>query len=218
MFNVKHRVEAVLSWLGEPASPEIRERLTRYRTWLIEEAVPAGGLGPAEVDRIDDRHLADSLAFGAVLPRHTKIVADLGSGVGLPGIPLAILRPESQFVLIDRSQKRCDLTARVVRIMRLDNVEVRLREIADESNTFDGITMRAALPMDRAIAHIARLLNAGGTAAVGWRRLGYAADATELASLVESAHAIGLQVDSVLVPMLDSPASVLRMIKRDSLI
>ena len=121
-------VHAVFDWVdygGDRA--ESIEGLTRYHDWLASEAVTAGGIGPAEAERLWPRHIADSLTFLAAL-RETAGdnagIVDVGSGVGLPGIPLAIALPRLAFTLLDRSERRCDLADRAIRVLRLDNVEV----------------------------------------------------------------------------------------------
>jgi 16S rRNA G527 N7-methylase RsmG len=120
-----------LEWIGIDASEELLAQLARYHHWLTTEAVAAGGIGPAEMDRIETRHLADSLLFAGVwAERVDGPVLDVGSGVGLPGIPLALAVPSRHFVLIDRSGRRVRLLRRAVRILNLKNVEVIEHDIA----------------------------------------------------------------------------------------
>jgi len=105
---VKH-VQRVIEFLGLRLDQDQIEKLARYRDWLRDEAIPAGGLGPKERRRLESRHIADSLLFGAGFGAVPEHVRDLGSGVGLPGIPLAVAHPRSQLELVDRSQRRVDL-------------------------------------------------------------------------------------------------------------
>lgn len=141
--------------------------LVTYRDWLLDEAVPAGGLGPAESDRVDRRHIADALLFATPLEDPPGSIADLGSGVGLPGIPLAILLPNTQLTLVDRAGKRADLLRRAVRILDLGNVEVRQMDIEAMDDEFDVIVSRATIPPFKMRDHADRLLMAGGTAILG---------------------------------------------------
>ena len=64
--------------------------LAIYRDWLVSEALPAGGLGPAEAVRIDQRHIADSLLVAAPM-LEPEMIGELWAGVGLPGISLAVI-------------------------------------------------------------------------------------------------------------------------------
>jgi 16S rRNA (guanine527-N7)-methyltransferase len=121
-------------------------QMERYGQWLVDEGQRAGGIGPAEPGRIEKRHLADSLLFAVEIPRGAEHVWDLGSGAGLPGIPLAIGIPETEFVLIDRSGRRADLLRRAVRILDLQNCQVIHGEIDDVPGLADAVVSRASLP------------------------------------------------------------------------
>lgn len=144
--------------------------LGTYRDWLADEAMVAGGIGPREEERLDERHIGDSLFFGAKLPDVAE-VWDLGSGVGLPGIPLAVLRPETEFVLLDRAGRRADLMKRAVRILDLENVQVLQGEIAHIPEPVPAIVSRATLPPDVGGKALSALLQPDGIAIVGgsWR-------------------------------------------------
>jgi 16S rRNA (guanine527-N7)-methyltransferase len=141
--------------------------LVEFREWLASEAIQAGGLGPNEDLRIDRRHISDSLLFARLLPVETPEVVDLGSGVGLPGIPLAIMRPETRFRLIDRSQRRVGLMKRAVRILGLPNVEIALQDIEQLASNIDFIVSRATIPPQHALGLFEGLLTTGGTAVLG---------------------------------------------------
>jgi 16S rRNA (guanine527-N7)-methyltransferase len=97
---------------------------------------------------------------------------DLGSGAGLPGIPLAILFPDTKFVLIDRSGRRVDMLNRVTRILNLPNVEVRQCEIADLTGVTSTIVSRASLPPRQLANTVKTHLEPGGIAVVGgsWKK------------------------------------------------
>lgn len=141
--------------------------LDRYRSWLVDEAVNAGGLGPAESERVDTRHIGDSLLFGAAMPHIPKEVWDLGSGSGLPGVPLAIMYPEVGFRLVDRSGRRADLLDRATRVLELPNVDVARQDIRRLKGPVTAITSRAALnPTDTGVV-ARRILEPGGFALVG---------------------------------------------------
>lgn len=157
----------VVRKLGGTLDETQHQLLVRFRDWLATEAIPAGVLGPHELGRLDSRHIADSLLFSRLLPGSADQVLDLGSGVGLPGIPLAILKPNIQFRLIDRSQRRVDLAKRAVRVLRLSNVEVVKSEIATLDDQVDFVVSRATLPPNRAFRLVERLLSPIGVGVLG---------------------------------------------------
>ncbi|MCI0543931.1 MAG: class I SAM-dependent methyltransferase [Actinobacteria bacterium] len=135
--------------------------LERYRVWLGEEAIPAGGLGPSEGPRIWERHILDSLLFAPYLG-DPDTVWDVGTGVGLPGIPLAVIRPQTRFHLIDRSRRRADLVRRVVRILEIDNVVVIEDDIRRIRGTTDVMVTRASLPPETLARYCLPRLGAQG--------------------------------------------------------
>jgi len=167
---VKHVISA-----AHHAGLELSEReldlLATYGEWLSTEGYRAGGIGPGEVSRIETRHLADSLLFATPFDSGVGHVIDLGTGVGLPGIPLAIIMPDTSFSLIDRSQRRIDLASRVLRILELENCQAVLGEIEELDLEADAVVARASLPPDRLRGVIPHLIRPGGLAVVGgsWR-------------------------------------------------
>lgn len=148
------------------------QRFEVYAAWLSDEGVRAGGVGPDEIDRLDRRHLADSLLFAALIPKTTGRVWDLGTGLGLPGVPLAIAMPEIEFLLVDRSRRRIDLLSRVVRILDLTNCQPILDEIGSLEGQVDTIVARASLPpADLARVCLSHLTTEGVAIAGGsWRQ------------------------------------------------
>lgn len=149
-----------LEYAGVGIDTEQWTQLLTYRDWLISEALPAGGIGPREADRVESRHVADSLVFAAFLPSDADQVWDLGSGVGLPGIPLAICRPQTEFRLIDRSGRRVNLLKRAVRILGLTNCVVVESDVERLEGSSGAIVARAFWPAPRlsgvAERHLAR--------------------------------------------------------------
>ena len=142
LFHVKpsHQLwSRCARWAGFDPSTDQLALLDRYRDWLLTEAMMAGGLGPNEGPRVDSRHIADSLLFARGFEQTPSRVLDVGSGVGLPGIPLSIVMPDTEFVLLDRSRGRVELMRRVSRILDLPNVEVREGDIAGWAEQVDGM-------------------------------------------------------------------------------
>lgn len=162
-----HRVDAVLDWQEYGGDRKRVDGLLRtFHSWLATEAIAAGGIGPAEADRLWNRHIADSLTFMAGLSNPMAVV-DVGSGVGLPGIPLAIALPEVSFTLLDRSERRCDLASRAVRILSLRNVEVIQADVGELTLPHDAAVSRGvAAPTGFAVT-LQKLLPNGTLAVLG---------------------------------------------------
>ncbi len=165
LFHVEH-LDRVAEWVGIEISPDQVALLEKFRDWLISEAIPAGGIGPHEAERIETRHIIDSLLYARFLHGYGEIV-DLGSGVGLPGIPLAIAFPDTSVVLVDRSGRRVELARRAVRVLGLKNVEVTLASIEHLEPPVGAIVSRASLPPDQTAEVAKRLLDHDGIAVLG---------------------------------------------------
>lgn len=104
-----------------------------------------------DLDSMVSKHLLDSLA---ILPwLHGKLILDVGTGAGLPGIPLAITRPEQQFVLLDSNGKKTRFLQEVKRTLRLDNLEVvqSRAENYRPAQGFDTVVSRAFSSLDQMI-------------------------------------------------------------------
>ena len=146
------------------------ERLLAYETWLKDEALPAGGIGPNEAERIMERHIVDSLAMGIAARRTLGRelggeALDIGSGAGLPGIPLAIAFPDVHFTLLDRSGRRIRLLRRAARVLELE-AEVRQGMVEDVTERHDLVTSRASLPPAGLLPHLRRLVTPDGVGVV----------------------------------------------------
>lgn len=155
--DVAHRV---LEWVGHSDPTTVVEKLAPFHEWLRAEAIAGGAIGPEEGDRLWRRHIADSLTFLAALEDAEDIV-DIGSGVGLPGIPLAVAMPDVEFTLLDRSERRCWLARRAVRVLVLENVEVVQGEATQLRLPQRTAVSRASLPPEELITVTRRLLPDG---------------------------------------------------------
>ena len=204
-------ITRTIEWLGVDGSL-VRAHLDRYVDWLQEEAIPAGGLGPSEASRLVDRHIADSLVFAGPLGLSSELqggsLLDVGTGVGLPGIPLAICYPSVAFTLLDRAGRRKSLLSRAVRILGLENVDVVQFDADSYQDTHRYLTFRASLPLVAAVRTTARLLDADGVAVFAISRT-----RRPDPELVTTAMAAGVLAEIVSIPssVLDSSAWLLRM-------
>ncbi|MBU6415881.1 MAG: 16S rRNA (guanine(527)-N(7))-methyltransferase RsmG [Xanthomonadaceae bacterium] len=123
------------------------------------------------------RHLLDSLA---VLPyMHGKSLADLGSGAGLPGIPLAIARPDVAVTLVESNGKKARFLREAVRSLPLSNVTVDQARVQDAIGTFDTITARAFASLPNMLAWAGHLLAPNGR----WLALKGRVDPAELGAV-----------------------------------
>ncbi len=114
-----------------------------------------------------DRHLTDSLEYARFLPRNACLVMDIGSGAGLPGIPLAIALPDVRFVLSDRSARRVDLLERAVRVIGLENAEVVRRDLHSLDGEVELAVARAVLQPAQWLDVALKALIPGGILVVG---------------------------------------------------
>lgn len=198
------QVVVAAGYVGVTLSERQKQQLVRYHDWLATEAIAAGGVGPHEQDRLWNRHVADSLLFGIGLAAASSCL-DVGSGVGLPGIPLAIAFPDTEFVLLDRSGRRCDLLRRAKAVLGLRNCTVTQGDVRQVSEQFESIVSRAALPPQQILIHVKRLLVPGGVAILGLSR------APDGQVEVPESDELAISVESVPVEILDTPVYLLRI-------
>ena len=102
------------------------EQAVRYARILAGAGVERGLIGPREADRLWDRHLLNSAALDELLDSGDQI-ADIGSGAGLPGIPLALARPDLRVTLIEPLLRRSDFLREVIDDLGVDITVVRGR-------------------------------------------------------------------------------------------
>jgi 16S rRNA (guanine527-N7)-methyltransferase len=195
----------IARWLSITLTADQRTLLSRYGQWLEKEAGPAGGIGPSESPRLWDRHIADSLAFVTGIPVDTRTLVDVGGGVGLPSIPIAIARPDLVCTLIDRSEKRARLAQRAVRILGMMNLNIEHTDVDLVHDTFDVATFRASLRIPEAALITKRLIPAGGVGLFAVSRL------REAPSLPKAPDGISFMLSSEGAMVLDTPFWLLRM-------
>lgn len=135
----------------------------RFTADLAEHGELLGLIGPLELPRLWSRHVLNSAVVAPYLLPDAQ-VADVGSGAGLPGLVLAIARPDARLVLIEPMERRCDWLRAEADRLGLDNVEVvRARaEDAVDSGPFDQVTARAVSALRTLIPLTAPLVRRGG--------------------------------------------------------
>ncbi len=131
--------------------------VSRYVDILGSRGLDWGLIGPRELDRLWDRHILNSVALGDLIPTGASVV-DVGSGAGLPGIPLAILRPDLQITLVEPLLRRSTfLTQAVDELGISDRVLVSRSRAEDHHRTYGVVVARALAPLDRLIGWCAPL-------------------------------------------------------------
>lgn len=125
---------------------------------LATDSETFGLLGPRELPRIWSRHVLNSALLAEQVPQGASVV-DVGSGAGLPGIPLAIARPDCQFTLVEPMERRSAWLEQVVQDLGLSNVTVlRARAEDVERTDFDIATARAVAALDKLLRLLTPLI------------------------------------------------------------
>ncbi|WP_410661274.1 16S rRNA (guanine(527)-N(7))-methyltransferase RsmG [Amycolatopsis sp. lyj-112] len=123
-----------------------------YVELLEVHGVERGLIGPREVNRLWERHVLNSAVIGEQIPQGARVV-DVGSGAGLPGVPLAISRPDLDIVLLEPMARRVDWLAEVAEKLKLSITVVRgraeERQVREELGDADVVTARAVAPLAR---------------------------------------------------------------------
>lgn len=138
----------------------------KYHDSLATDGHIRGFMGPREIPRLWERHILNCAVIGQVMPADARVV-DIGSGAGLPGIPLAIVRPDLLITLIEPLLKRSTYLHEVVDMLDLDNVTV-LRGRAEEGSIkravagADIVTSRAVAPLGKLAKWSLPLVRKGG--------------------------------------------------------
>ncbi|HEY7224840.1 MAG TPA: 16S rRNA (guanine(527)-N(7))-methyltransferase RsmG [Micromonosporaceae bacterium] len=159
-----HLRSAAVACFGERVDLAVR-----YAHVLLTDGVVRGLIGPRESDRIWDRHLLNCAVVAELIPQDAHVV-DVGSGAGLPGVVLALARPDLMVTLVEPLARRAAFLAEVIAELRLRQaslVRARAEEcVARRGRTkvgpADVVTARAVAPLDRLAAWCLPLLVEGG--------------------------------------------------------
>ncbi len=135
----------------------------RYAELLVGAGVERGLLGPRETGRIWERHLLNCAVVAEGIPEGA-VVCDVGSGAGLPGLALALARPDLSVLVVEPLERRAEFLREAVELLGLDRVRVsraRAEELAP--STADVVTARAVAPLGKLAIWCLPLVRAGGT-------------------------------------------------------
>jgi 16S rRNA (guanine527-N7)-methyltransferase len=144
------------------------ERARLYARLLSDDAVRRGLIGPREAESVWSRHILNCAVVQELIPWEARTL-DVGSGAGLPGIPLALARPDLPVWLVEPLERRVRFLVEVVEALELDG-QVRVvrgraesAEIRATAGEFDVVTARAVAPLERLIPWALPLARLGGT-------------------------------------------------------
>jgi 16S rRNA (guanine527-N7)-methyltransferase len=141
--------------------PGREEQIQRYAELLSSTGIERGLIGPKEGDRIWERHIANCIPITTIIPQGVR-VADIGSGAGLPGIVIALARPDLKVSLIEPLQRRVDFLNEVVAELALD-VEVIRGRAERVKKQFEIVTARAVAPLEKLIQISWHMIPRGGS-------------------------------------------------------
>jgi 16S rRNA (guanine527-N7)-methyltransferase len=173
MFHVKHVVPRRRIALRVPAPPKVAGRVfgarldlaERYAQLLVGAGVERGLLGPHEVDRIWDRHLLNCGVVAELMDPGERVI-DIGSGAGLPGLPLLIADPSLRVVLVESLLRRSEFLREAVEELGLDVEVVRGRAedpfVRERVGGCDVVVSRAVAALDQVTRWSLPLLRPGG--------------------------------------------------------
>ncbi|GAB3307128.1 16S rRNA (guanine(527)-N(7))-methyltransferase RsmG [Geodermatophilus aquaeductus] len=164
----------------------------RYVARLASDGVTRGLIGPREVPRLWERHVLNSAAVAEAVPEGARVV-DVGSGAGLPGIPLALARPDLRMTLVEPMARRVEFLEEVAGELGADWRVVRgraeERSVVTAVGPVDVVTARAVAALPRLVGWCRGLLRPGAqlVALVGARAL------EELPALLPELEAAGMR-------------------------
>ena len=130
--------------LSERQAEQFAQLDALYRDWNSKINV----ISRKDIDNLYEHHVLHSLAIAKLLPfQPGTTIMDVGTGGGFPGIPLAILFPECQFMLIDSIGKKIKVATEVAKALGLTNVVCKQERVEEEKQKFDFVVSRAVMPL-----------------------------------------------------------------------
>lgn len=163
MFHVKHEGwEARGRAFGLQLDESQQALLDAFSTLLRERAIPLGFVSATDAGRVNERHVEDSLRAAALVQASDRSAYDLGSGAGLPGIPVAIACPWISIGLVESRRPRAAFLELAVEALGLDTVSVLHRRAEELSDKVSLCFARAFASVSASWAASERLLVSGG--------------------------------------------------------
>jgi 16S rRNA (guanine527-N7)-methyltransferase len=180
----------------------------RYAALLIRDSDTLGLLGPREMPKLWSRHILNSAVVSELVPDGAT-VADVGSGAGLPGIPMAIAQPKAHFTLIEPMERRSDWLKAVVAELGLENVSVLRARAEEVGEVFDLVTARAVSALPKLLRITVPLTRHGG-AIIALKGSKAAEEIEESKKLSKKLKIAGFEVIHTGVQILDETTLVVR--------
>ncbi len=198
-------------WRGGCSRLAVLAIAERYAELLATDGVVRGLIGPRETPRLWDRHILNSAVLSEVIPHHAS-VCDIGSGAGLPGLVVAIARPDVRMTLVEPLLRRTTFLDEVVTTLGLDQVRVVRGRAADlhGEETFDVVTSRAVAPLERLLGWSMPLVAPHG-ALVAMKGQSIDEEIASAADLLASWRCGQPEVSVVGVGIVDPPTTVVRV-------
>lgn len=185
------------------------DKARAYAAALVRDGDELGLLGPREMPRLWSRHVINS-GVVAELVADGKSVADVGSGAGLPGIPMAIAQPKAHFTLIEPMERRSSWLQQQVDALGLTNVTVKRARAEEVGDVFDIVTARAVSALPKLLRMTVPLTRAGGQilALKGSKAADEIAESQKLKNKLKIA---GFEIVRVGTERVDDPTTVVRV-------
>ena len=162
MFHVKHEAWAGLARdMGVELDAAALQRVDLFATLLLERAIPAGMIAPSDAERLFERHVLDGLRAVPHLGAAVSLI-DAGSGAGIPGVPIAVARPDLAVTLLEPRRQRVAFLELVRDDLGLASVTVRQGRAESVDDRADVVAARALGDASATWEATARLLTPGG--------------------------------------------------------
>jgi 16S rRNA (guanine527-N7)-methyltransferase len=208
------------AWVDAAARKFFGDRIEvaeQYAEALATSGVERGLLGPREVPRLWERHLLNCAAVVELVPRDVRLV-DVGSGAGLPGLAIAIARPDVEVTLVEPLLRRVTWLSEVVASLELANVVIhrsRAEEAARDRLSFDVATARAVASLGQLATWSLPLVRPGGELLALKGALA-AVELAEATSVLQAHGAARWSVEVCGEGLLPEPTTVVRVEKSTS--
>ena len=136
--------------------------LSDYAALVLKWNAKINLIGPMTESDIWSRHINDSLQLLPLIPESATSLVDLGSGAGLPGMVIAIARPDLQVTLVEQDQRKAAFLNEAKHVLQLSNVTVQAINLTKLNGTYNVVTARALASLTQLLSYAAPLLRPDG--------------------------------------------------------